>query len=228
MRRDVEAHLAALLEGFVAQHGGDPVEAAGEQVLLELPGAEMRFGGAVRGLPRLTEEGLPFPLERFRIAGAGPELRLFEVDAFDAELDDRAEFLHQVLGEAERRDHVRDVGALTVQDRRSVARGLRVGPVVGAVPPSIQIVLIVAPGDAGHQVDAIAGLAPPGDALRRGVVEAVDHHEIGAQVDRFVVRRLLLEAGRLGVLVGVAVRHTPFPFPRLPSTLAGPVRRAPV
>lgn len=201
MRRDVEAHLAALLEGNVPQHRGDPVEAAGEQVLLELSGAEMRFGAAVRRLPRLAEKGLPFPLERFRVAGAGPEFRLLEMDAFDAQLDDRPEFLQQVLGEAERRNHVRDVCAFTVQDRRSVVRGLRVAPVVRAVPPSVQIVLIGAPGDAGHQMDAIAGLSPPRDALRRGGVEAVHHDEIGAQVDRFVVRRLLLEAGRLAVLV---------------------------
>ncbi|TCO19750.1 hypothetical protein EV652_113149 [Kribbella steppae] len=51
MRRDVEAHLAAQLEGFVAQHGGDPVEAAGEQVLLELPGAFMTADSQNGGRP---------------------------------------------------------------------------------------------------------------------------------------------------------------------------------
>src|SRR5690349_18803189 len=184
-------------------------------MLLELPGAEVRFGAAVRGLPWLLEVRLPLPLERLRVAGPRPELRLLEMDALDTELDDRAELLDQVLREAERRDHVWDVGALTVQDRLAVAGGLSVGPVVGAVPPPVQIVLVCAPRDARHQMDAVPGLPPPGDALRCGVVEAVDHDEIGAQVDRFVVRRLLLKAGRFTVLV----RHT--------STLSRPARWAP-
>src|SRR4051812_33431269 len=116
-------------------------------MLLELPGAEVGFRAAVRGLPRLLEERLPLALERLRVAGPRPELRVLEVDALDTELDDRAELLDQVLREAECRNHIRDVGALTVQNRRSVAGGLSVGPVVGAVPPPVKIVLVCAPRD---------------------------------------------------------------------------------
>src|SRR5262249_15020442 len=136
------------LERFVPQYRGDAVEAAGQEMLLEQPGAEVRLGAAVRGLPVLLEERLPLALERLRVFGARSELGLLEVDALDTELDDRTELLHQILGEVEGRHYVRDVGAVTVQDRLAVARGLRVGPVVGAVPPPVEVVLVRAPRDA--------------------------------------------------------------------------------
>src|SRR5579872_2602809 len=70
---------------------------------------------------------------------------------------------------------------------------LRLIPVRASIPAAQQILLVVAPGQAGHQMYMIAPLAPARDARRERLVGAVDHRCVGMPVEAGVAGHALLE-----------------------------------
>jgi hypothetical protein len=85
----------------------------------------------------------------------------------------------------------------------AVAVGLLLVFVVVAVEIAAQVILVIAPGDAGHQVDAVAVIAPGLDALRQGGIESIDNGDIRAQIAVGLPRRVGLEASAFQVLLRV-------------------------
>ena len=67
-----------------------------------------------------------------------------------------------------------------------------------------KIILIFAPGHAGHDVDAIAVVAPGADARRQIGVNAVNNGHIRAQIAVFAPRFSGLETRALEKLIRVA------------------------
>src|SRR5581483_1553493 len=161
----------------------------------------MRVHAAIGRLPILVVIGAPFALEAFGVAGAVPELRLFEVNGLGSvvqgALHTDAEILAVVCAGA----HVIDIAA--VADLVAIALGLRLVLMVDAVPASVEIVLIVAPSHAGHDVDAIGRIAPGFDARRERTVNTINQGDIAAEIADGRPGPGSLETGALGGLVGV-------------------------
>ena len=70
-----------------------------------------------------------------------------------------------------------------MNDVLAVDVGLRLVPMVGAVEFAVEIVLIAAPGHAGHEIDDVAVVAPGSDKARKFGADPVDHGRIGIHVD---------------------------------------------
>ena len=77
------------------------------------------------------------------------------------------------------RNHIRYVHAVTAFAAVGVALPFVV--VVNAVVPAVEIVLIIAPRHAGHEVNNVTRLSPLFHAFLE-IVEAVDHNEVGLNV----------------------------------------------
>ena len=149
----------------------------------------------VRRLPWLVVEALPFPLEAFRVACPGPELGFLQMHCLHARIEASLHANAQVLAEVLRRAHVVHVAA--VADLLAVAVGLRVVHVVRPVEPAVEIVLIMPPRDAGHQVHAVAAVPPALHAVRQRAVDAVHHGHVGPEVAQRAPGLRRLEAGAL-------------------------------
>lgn len=87
-----------------------------------------------------------------------------------------------------------------MHDRVAVAIGLRFIVVLCAVEAPIEIPAVIPPCGAGHQVNAIAMLAPRLDSFREPPIESVDDRHIGSQVGLIAVGVTGLEAGAFGRL----------------------------
>ena len=84
-----------------------------------------------------------------------------------------------------------------VVDGAVMAVPLTLIPVGLSVEGAVQVVLIIAPGDAGHQMDHVARLPVFPDPPGHGIVGAVDHGEVRGEVRQRTVRRGILKAGQL-------------------------------
>jgi len=90
--------------------------------------------------------------------------------------------------------HVGHVAAVAVHDDLAVAVGLSLVPVLLAVVLAVEVILIPAPGHAGHDVDGVAAPPPGLDIAGQVVADAVDHGHVGVEVDPRVPRSAGLEA----------------------------------
>ena len=114
------------------------------------------FRTLVLGAPGGAVEGFPFPFEGIRIAGARPELGLFQEDMVHARIDHGLdmlflEILQIILGG-------NNVGnEFAMPDGVSIGLHLPFVQVPPAIPLSREIVLVGTPGDTGH----VMGLVPP-------------------------------------------------------------------
>ena len=94
--------------------------------------------------------------------------------------------------------HVAAVAALA-----PVADRLGFVLVIDAIEAAIEVVLIISPGNAGHDMDAIAMVAPGGDAVGQFLVNAVNDGHVRAQIIFFTPRRAGLKTGALQSLAGI-------------------------
>lgn len=131
-------------------------------------------------LPILEVVGAPRAFEALRVTATDPELGLFEVDGLDAgiegALDADAQEPPVVLAGA----HVVDVAA--VADLSALSVGLGLVLVVDAVEAPVQIVLVVAPRHAGHDVNPVAAIPPRPDAPAEGRIDAVHNRHVRSQI----------------------------------------------
>jgi hypothetical protein len=93
------------------------------------------------------------------------------------------------------RRHVVDVAA--VANLLPVLARLSLILVIDSVEAAVIVVLIVSPGDSGHEMDPIATISPRLDASRHGRVDAVNNRDVGAAVDSIAVRLMGLKNGSL-------------------------------
>jgi hypothetical protein len=108
-----------------------------------------------------------------------------------------AEKLPKILAGA----HVIHVAAVT--DLFTVAIRLRFIFVVHPVEPAVEVILVTAPGNTRHHVDAIAPFAPRLDARGQSGVHSVNDGHIRTQIGRVAVGLTGLEAGAFEALARV-------------------------
>ncbi len=161
----------------------------------------MGIDGAVGRLPVFAVVLAPLAPEAFRVPAANPELGFLEVNGLGAGVEGALDADAQEPAEARPRAHIIDIAAVT--DLVAVAIGLGFVLVVDAIEPAVEVVLVIAPGYARHDVDAVAAVAPRLDPLGQAGVDAVDDGHIRAQVAAAAPALAGLEAGALEVLLRV-------------------------
>src|SRR6266702_3344856 len=77
----------------------------------------------------------------------------------------------------------------------SLSIGLSFVLVIDSVESAVEIILIMAPGNACHNVDSIAVLPPALNALGQAWINPINYSHIRAKVRRWTPRLTSLEAG---------------------------------
>src|SRR5437660_888279 len=127
-------------------------------------------------LPRFTVKGLPLPLKAFRIAAAHPEFRLFQMNCFGPGIERALDADTKEFSVIRAGAHVINVPAMA--DLVSVAIGLRFVLMIDAVEFGVEVILVLTPGHAGHDVDAVAMIAPGLHPARQIGADAVSNGDI--------------------------------------------------
>ena len=185
VRRHVALHVHPLLPSVGLGISEGLVQGTVVEVVLQLVREVGVLGRFVLRPPRETVILLPLALEGLAVAGSCPELRLLQEDGFDALVYDGTDVLLLEVSQIVARRH--DVGhEVSVHDGVALLRLLPLVHVPAAVPFSGEVVLILPPGDARHEVRRVVVFAPRLHALGKGmppvVVHAIDHHGIRADV----------------------------------------------
>ena len=194
MGRDITFHVHPLGLAVLLGEGGYLVQRTVVQVVLQFAGEVGGFGGLVLRAPGTLVVVFPFPFEGLAVAAPAPEFGFFEIECFHAGVYDAFDLgLLEVLEVVEARDDIGD--HVAVPDGISFGLDLAFVQMHLAVPLTCEVVLVTAPGDAGHEVDPVAAIPPGLDPVFDGGTaaaaavggissDAVHHHGIGPVVDR--------------------------------------------
>ena len=130
------------------------------------------------------------------ISCTGPELRFFEENSVDAGIDDRLDVtLLEVCQIVSGGDNIRHHSS--VPNGVAMHRLLSLVEVPLAIPLACEVVLIIAPGNARHEVSGITPPAPRLNTLKEGhptvVVCSIDHNKVGTDVGDWLPRTCRLE-----------------------------------
>src|ERR1700754_131279 len=143
-------------------------------MIFQLAGQISILGRGVLRPPGKAIELLPFFFEGNTVTCAGPELRLFEEDGVDPRVDHP--FYHgrlHIVDKGLHRDHIGHV--LAMKDSIALLCYLAYPEMVLPIPLSEKIVVVLSPGDAGHEGDGITPVTPALDALFEcGALPVVD------------------------------------------------------
>ena len=218
MGRDIALHVHSLGTAIILGEGRNVLQGPVVEMVLEFSGQIGRFRGLVLRPPGAVVIVFPLALESLAVAAPAPEFRFLEIEGFHAGVDDAPDLrLLEILQVVPARYDVGDHAP--VPDRVSVRADLSLIQVCLAVPGAGEVILIGAPGDAGHEIDPVAVLSPgpypflDGRAVlgdRRVAADPIDHHGIGT-----VVYRLFPGPSRL------ESRLRPLPVRGLPGGRAG-------
>ena len=157
---DVEALAAAIFLGIGESFVQSPVV----EMVLELAGHICSLRRLVLRPPFGSVVFFPFALERFAVAGAGPELGLFKIYGCDSGIDHPLDvFLLEILQVVLCRDNVRH--HVSVPDGIALGIDLSLVKMPFSVPFPGEIVLVLAPGDSGHEIDFVSSLFPGCDSF---------------------------------------------------------------
>src|ERR1043166_1614556 len=154
MRRDIATDVAAGAFVVSLHVTEDLLQGAAIKEVFQLRGAPLAINGFLRRLPGFVIKTLPLALEPFRVTGARPEFRLFEMNRFDARIEPALHTHAQELAVIRGRAHVVNITAVT--DLLSIPIGLRVVLGIRSIETTVEIILIIAPRHTRHQVHAIA------------------------------------------------------------------------
>ena len=181
----VAAHVHAFLPSVLLGVGERLVERAVVKMILELVRQIGVLSRLVLRTPVESVVFLPFALERLAVSAARPELRLLEEYGVYSRVDDGSDLPFLEILEVVLCRH--DVG-----NEVSVPYGVALHGLLSlvqmplAVPFAGEVVLISAPGDAGHEVRGVAPVAPRLHPLPEGesrtVVRSVHHHHVSPYV----------------------------------------------
>src|ERR1035441_1946564 len=147
----------------------------------------------MRRLPRVAVVTAPLALEAFRVAAVHPELGFLEVDCLGAGVERALDTLAEVFPVVGPGAHVINIAAVADLVPGTIRLGFIL--VVHAVKPAIEVILVIPPRDARHDVDAVAVVAPGLDAPRQAGVDTINEDHVGAQVGYSAPGRPGLEAG---------------------------------
>ena len=109
-------------------------------------------------LPGFAVIRLPLAFEPFRIAAANPEFRFFQMNCLRPRIERALNSDAKELSVIGSGTHVVHIPA--VADSVSVTIGLGLVFVVDAIEPAVKIILILSPGNTGHDVNAVTAITP--------------------------------------------------------------------
>src|SRR6185437_4594655 len=75
--------------------------------------------------------------------------------------------------------NIGNILAVAVQDRRAVLLGLGFVPMIFSIVLTVQVILVLSPGDTRHHLNVITMLAPGFNSLRQGGIDPIGHRDIG-------------------------------------------------
>ena len=185
MRRHIATYVHPLLAPILLGIRESLIESTIVEVVLEFIGEIGVLGTLVLRSPGKAVVVLPLALEGLAVASPCPELRFLEEDGIDACINHRLdvtflEISEVVLGGNDIRNEA------AVPDGVALHRLLPFIEVPLAVPFACEIVLIVAPGNACHEVRGITSLPPRLYTLAKGhasvIVRTIDHYKVGTDV----------------------------------------------
>ncbi|OQB36607.1 MAG: hypothetical protein BWY09_01887 [Candidatus Hydrogenedentes bacterium ADurb.Bin179] len=159
----------------------------------------MGVHAGIRFLPGFPIEQLPFPLEGLTPSGLRPIFRFLQENGLGAQVHRGLYDFFDVLYVGVTGDVVPDGRTVSVHIEFAGFGGLHL--LFFEAVRRLVIVVIAAPGDAGHHADGVALFTPLGNAFRESGIDAVDDGHIGANIQlRGIVSRLLktgvIRAGR--------------------------------
>ena len=154
-------------------------------------------GGARRGSRAFVLGAEGFPVfffvsarERRRITCRGGQLRLLDDRALRARVHGPFEPLGQIIAERRRRHEVGDAGI--VDEFFSVPVALALIPMGLAVESAVQVIAVIAPGDAEHHLTDIACLRVAVQPFGQAFVQPVHQRKVAfRRIGRIVVRPFL-------------------------------------
>ncbi len=161
----------------------DLPEGAAIEKILELRGAILRIRRGIGRLPLFVVIGLPLTLEVVFPSAARPEFRLLEINGFYALIERALHAGAQVAAIILAWRHIGNHRIAAVNDVFAVHVSLRLIPMIGAVEFAVEVVLVAAPGHAGHEIDDVAVVAPGGHKSRHFGADAIHHGCIGIHID---------------------------------------------
>ena len=189
MRGNIAADFPAQAPAIFLRKCKRLIQGAIVQVILEFGRQISGLGRLFPGTPGRTVIGRPFPFEGIGIPGGLPEFRLFQKDVVHACVDDPLDMpLLEILQVILRGNDIGNHAA--VPERVSGGVHLPFVQVPLPVPSAREIILVCAPGDAGHEVSLVAPRPPGGQAVFQGTAvgrtriaaHPVHHHRIGPVV----------------------------------------------
>src|SRR4051812_8109838 len=116
-------------------------------------------------LPLFTIVSQPFAPEPFRISAPHPEFRLFEMNRFRSGIERALYANTEKFSEIRPRTHV--IHIATMADFAVVPVGLCFILMINSVESAIEIILIAAPRDPRHHMDAVTVIPPRLHARRQ-------------------------------------------------------------
>src|SRR5262245_43959415 len=134
----------------------------------------------MRRLPILVVITFPLALEPLGIPAAHPKFGLFQVNCFRSGIKRPLNSHAQELPVICARAHIVDVSAMA--DLFPAPVGLRLILMIDAVESPVEIILVVAPGNSGHHMNAIAAIAPRLDSVRKFWIDAINDRDIRTKV----------------------------------------------
>ena len=201
MGRDVALDLLAQPDILGPDHVEDLLQGSLIEMILQERGPILRFGRGVGRHPILLIIITPLALKPWAVTGSYPELGLFEVHRLHPGGDGPFDSLGQEIAVVDPRAHV--VNIATVRDLLAVALRLRLVLMVRPVEPTIEIILVLAPRDAGHQVRDIPLRFPARDPVGEAGVDPVADRHVGPELQVGSPLRMGLKRGALAVLVRI-------------------------
>src|SRR6266567_5364179 len=162
-------------------------------------------------LPILPVVVAPLAFETFLVTVLDPELRFLQVDRFGACIERALDVCAQELSVVGARADVEHAATMPV--RRAVAVRLLLILVIDSIEAALEIILVLAPGNTGHHMDAIAPIASGLDAIRQPRVDAVNDGNVRSKVGHVGVALAGLETSAFEPLLRVlrerrrSVRH---------------------
>ena len=131
-------------------------------------------------LPILAVVVAPLAFETFLVTILDPELRFLQVDCIGTRIERALDVCaqeHSVVGAWTNIEH-----AATMPVRGAVAVRLLLILVIDSIEAALEIILVLAPGNTGHHMGAIAPVAPGPDAIRQPGVNAVNDGNVRSKV----------------------------------------------
>ena len=143
----------------------------------------------------------PLALEPLGVPAADPELGLLQMDRLRASVHRALHALAEELAKVLAGRHVIDVAA--VRNHVAITVSLGLVDVPDTVEPAVEVVLVLAPGDAGHEVDDVSLGLPLGDPRGEPCVDPVADGDVGPELDLSIPPGMGLEAGPFELLARV-------------------------